>query len=139
MKRVKESHLTYTGYDIHYGAIKAAKSSVKKALLDDYIKIYQKDFFKSHKPKGPTFLVFNPPYGERLKINSAAFHKQIGDTLKQSYAGATAWVLTADMEGLKHVGLRTSKRMAVKNGALDCKFVRYDMYEGSKKGRVHSP
>jgi putative N6-adenine-specific DNA methylase len=37
------------------------------------------------------------------------------------------------MEAIKHVGLRTSRRIPMKNGDLDCLFVRYDMYAGSKK------
>ncbi len=36
---------------------------------------------------------------------------------------------------LKHVGLRTSKRIPLKNGDLDCRLVRYDMYAGTRKVR----
>jgi putative N6-adenine-specific DNA methylase len=31
------------------------------------------------------------------------------------------------------VGLRTSRRIALKNADLDCKFVKYDLYEGTRK------
>jgi len=133
MKRVKEFDYTITGYDVHYGAIKAAKSNVRSAMLEDYVKIYQKDFFNSHKPDGPTTIVFNPPYGERLELSTEDFYKKIGDTFKHSYPGTTAWMLTGDLAGLKKVGLRTSRRIAIKNTTYECKFVRYDMYEGTKK------
>ena len=43
------------------------------------------------------------------------------------------WFITSDIEALKHVGLRTSKRIPLKNGDLDCRLVRYDMYEGSRR------
>ena len=78
--------------------------------------------------------MFNPPYGERLELaDLEGFYKNIGDTLKFGYPGSTAWFITSDMQALKHVGLRTSKRIPLKNGDLDCRFVRYDMYEGSRK------
>ena len=38
-------------------------------------------------------------------------------------------------EALKHIGLRPSKKMTLYNGALECKFQRYDMYAGSKKAK----
>ena len=61
------------------------------------------------------------------------FYKKIGDTLKHNYPGSTAWLITSNVEALKHVGLKTSRRIPLKNGDLDCKLVKYDLYEGSKK------
>ena len=77
---------------------------------------------------------FNPPYGERLdNLDVKDFYSKIGDTLKQGYPGTDAWLITSNLEALKSVGLRTSKRIALKNGDLDCKFVKYELYEGSRK------
>jgi putative N6-adenine-specific DNA methylase len=42
-------------------------------------------------------------------------------------------MITSDMQALKHVGLRTSKRIELKNADLDCKFVKYELYEGTRK------
>jgi len=45
-------------------------------------------------------------------------------------------LITSDFQqGLKSVGLRTSKKIPVYNGKLDCRFVKYEMYEGSKKAK----
>ena len=77
--------------------------------------------------------MFNPPYGERLNIDVEEFYKKIGDTLKHNYPNSTAWLITSDTDALKSVGLRTSKRIALKNADLDCKFVKYELYEGSRK------
>ena len=46
---------------------------------------------------------------------------------------STAWLITSDVHALKHVGLRTSKRIPLKNADLDCRFVKYELYEGSKR------
>ena len=78
-------------------------------------------------------ILFNPPYGERLNIDVNEFYKKVGDTLKHNYPNSTAWMITSDMQALKHVGLRTSKRIELKNADLDCKFVKYELYEGTRK------
>ena len=35
----------------------------------------------------------------------------IGNTLKRNYANSTAWFITSNMEALKYVGLRPSKKI----------------------------
>lgn len=134
VKRMRDTDMTFTGFDRQAGAVKAARANVRTAMLEDYIRIEQADFFESHKTASPVMLMFNPPYGERLAM-PPEFYRHIGDTLKNNWPGATAWMLTADLEGLKSVGLRTSAKIPVKNAALDCRFVRYDLYEGSKKAK----
>ena len=131
-KLIRDSDYEFIGYDTHYGAVKAAKQSVELAALEDFISIYQKDFFNSYPPEGKVCLIFNPPYGERLPMVDE-FYKRIGDTLKKQYLGATAWLITTDAEGLKQVGLKTSRRIPIWNSTYECRFVRYDLYTGSKK------
>jgi len=86
--------------------------------------------------EGKTIVLFNPPYGERLEIDVPIFYKEIGNTLKQGYPNTDAWLITSDFDkGLKSVGLRTSRKIPVYNGKLDCRFVKYEMYEGSRKAK----
>ena len=47
--------------------------------------------------------------------------------------GAKVSIITSDSDALKAVGLRTSRRIALKNADLDCKFVKYELYEGTRK------
>jgi putative N6-adenine-specific DNA methylase len=42
-------------------------------------------------------------------------------------------MITSNMEALKSVGLRPSRKIKLFNGKLESKLVRYDLYEGSKK------
>ncbi len=60
------------------------------------------------------------------------FYKSIGDSLKQRYSGSTAWMITGNLEALKHVGLRPSRKIQLFNGKLESKLVRYDLYRGTK-------
>lgn len=134
LKKIRNSHFKIMGFDKAPSAIRKAKDNIKNANLSDFIGVHHVNFFNSVKEVfGSTTILFNPPYGERLNIDVKEFYKKIGDTLKHGYPDSTVWFITSDLEALKYVGLRTSRRIPLKNADLDCRFVRYDMYKGSKK------
>ena len=134
LKKIRSSHFKIMGFDKAPSAVQKAKANVISANLEEFIGVHHVNFFNSTKEVfGNTTILFNPPYGERLNIDTNEFYKKIGDTLKHNYPGSTAWLITSDTDALKSVGLRTSKRIALKNGDLDCKFVKYELYEGSRK------
>jgi len=136
LNRIKTCKNKIIGIDKAPSAVAKAQDNIKNANLEEFIEVVQDDFFKTKKTnKGPTILVFNPPYGERLAIDAKSFYKKIGDTLKHNYSNTRAWFITSDIEALKYVGLRTSRRIPLKNGNLDCRFVNYEIYEGSKKAK----
>jgi putative N6-adenine-specific DNA methylase len=134
LKKIRSSHFKIMGFDKAPSAVQKAKANVISANLEEFIGVHHVNFFNSTKEVfGKTTIVFNPPYGERLNVETEEFYTKIGDTLKNNYSGSTAWLITSDVEALKHVGLRTSKRIALKNGDLNCKFVKYELYEGTRK------
>ena len=136
IKRTKEFHHTIIGYDKAPSAVQKAKDNIQNANLEDYVSIVQGDFFESKKENiGPLHMVFNPPYGERLNIELERFYREIGDTLKNNYPNTNAWFITANLEALKFVGLRPSRKIKLFNGSLEARLVKYEMYEGSKKGK----
>jgi putative N6-adenine-specific DNA methylase len=134
MKKVKEFHYTIIGYDKAPSAVMKAKDNIKNANLEEYITISEENFFDTQKNnQGPLHMVFNPPYGERLDIHMERFYREIGDTLKQSYPNTNAWFITANLEALKYVGLKPSRKIKLFNGSLEARLVKYEMYEGSKR------
>lgn len=62
-----------------------------------------------------------------------AFYKNIGDTLKKNYPGTNAWMITANLEALKFVGLKPSRKIKLFNAGLEARLAKYEMYEGSKR------
>lgn len=134
MKRTREFHHTIMGYDKAPSAVQKAKDNVQNANLEDYITISQANFFDTKKENvGPLQMVFNPPYGERLDIDLERFYRELGDTLKNNYPNTNAWFITANLESLKYVGLRPSRKIKLFNGSLEARLVKYEMYEGSKR------
>ncbi len=135
LKKIRDFGFKIYGFDTDTIAVKKARQNIKNANLQDFIDISVQDFFSSKKEtEGPMFLVFNPPYDERLAVQDIeAFYAEIGNTLKRGYPGTQAWMITSNMEALKCVGLRPSKKIKLYNGKLESRFVRYEMYEGSRK------
>ncbi len=115
-------------------AIEAAKENINQAKLNQYIKIQTK-LMEEFEPNSESGIVIaNPPYGERLKEKDILdLYKSIGDSLKNNFSGFDAWILSSSRNAMKNVGLKTSKRLTLFNGALECKYHKYSLYKGSRK------
>lgn len=137
LKRIKDFHFKVFGADKEAYITEKAKANVKSANLQDFIEVKTQDFFESKKESDRyMYILFNPPYDERISIqNVEEFYGNIGNTLKRSYPGTQAWMISSNMEALKFVGLRPSRRIKLYNGKLEGKLVCYNMYEGSKKAK----
>jgi|SRR5690554_1528393 len=139
LNKIKEFHFDITGYDKAPSAVSKAKDNIRNANLEDYIKVEQKNFFESQKEtERHLHIVFNPPYGERLDIDLERFYREIGDTLKQNYPGTEAWFITGNLDALKFIGLKPSRRIKLFNGKLESRLVKYQMYAGSKRTKFQN-
>lgn len=136
LKKARDFHFTIKGYDKAPSAVQKAKDNIDNANLSEFISVEHEDFFKTEKQtERHLHMVFNPPYGERLNIDMPEFYKAIGDTLKQNYPDTHAWFITSNLDAIKHVGLRPSRKIKLFNGSLESKLLKYEIYEGSKKAK----
>ena len=133
LNRVKEFTGKIVGYDIDYSALDAARANIESAEMEDVIEVRKQNFFDSEKDMFPLLIVFNPPYDERISINDDDFYKKIGDTFKQHYPNTLAWLISADLDAPKKIGLRPSRKIKLFNGKLETRFLQYEMYDGTKK------
>ena len=120
------------GRDKQLKAVSATKTNAVEKGIDDKIKVSRADFFTSEGMENVT-LIMNPPYDERLKVEDVTgFYKNIGDKFKKDYNGCNAWVFSGNMEALKHLGLKASKRIKLLNGDIESSFNKFEIYEGTK-------
>ncbi|WP_209388946.1 class I SAM-dependent RNA methyltransferase [Chryseobacterium sp. RR2-3-20] len=133
VNRVKEFTGKIVGYDIDARMLNAARTNVESAEMEDIIEVRKQNFFDSKKDLFPLLMVFNPPYDERISINDDDFYKKIGDTFKTNYPNTLAWLISSDLEAVKKIGLRPSRKIKLFNGKLETRFLQYEMYEGTKK------
>lgn len=138
LNRTREFNHKIIGYDKAPSAVRKAQDNIVNANLSDYITVERKNFFDTEKfTENHLHMVFNPPYGERLDIEMEQFYTDIGNTLKRNYPGTDAWFITSNLEALKFVGLRPSRKIKVYNSHLESRLVKYVMYEGSKKAKFN--
>ncbi len=133
VNRVKEINGKIVGYDIDARMLNASKINIEAAEMEDVIEVRKQNFFESKKELFPLLMVFNPPYDERISINDDDFYKKVGDTFKTHYPNTLAWLISSDLEAVKKIGLRPSRKIKLFNGKLETRFLQYEMYEGTKK------
>jgi putative N6-adenine-specific DNA methylase len=114
--------------------VKFPETFQKKQKVDDVVTIQTSPMQEMEVPAGRGVVLMNPPYGERMvKDNIEELYKSIGDTFKKNFQGYDCWVISSNVEAFKHVGLRPSRKITLFNGQLECKFMKYEMYQGTKK------
>lgn len=124
------------GFDLSRKYADIAEKNAEEIAMEEFIEIKQCNFFDLRKPEEDGIIIVNPPYDERLKSSDIeSFYKEMGDHLKQHFSGYDAWILSGNIDALKNLGLRTSRKIPLKNGPIDCKFHQYQLYKGSLKNK----
>ncbi|HAH36505.1 MAG TPA: RNA methyltransferase, partial [Algoriphagus sp.] len=121
--------------DISLQAISFAKENAMTAGVDHMIDFQVCDFAETEIPEKPRgVIMFNPEYGERLgeETELEQTYRRIGDFMKQKCAGYRGYIFTGNLELAKKVGLKPSRRIEFWNGTIDCRLLKYDLYEGKR-------
>jgi 23S rRNA G2445 N2-methylase RlmL len=111
----------------------SAQENIKKARLDKFIEVTNYDA-RELKPEveGKTLFICNPPYGERLESGEEEklkkLYKELGDHWKHNFKGHRTALFTGNLEMLKVVGLKTTKRHILFNGDIECRLAEYSLY-----------
>ena len=123
------------GNDIDLQVLQQAEKNLEYAKLHKDVMLFNGSFEDQDPPEGKTLIVTNPPYGERIKVEDLnAMYELLGDTFKKKYGeNCEVWLITSDFEAMKHIGLKPKKKIPLLNGQLDCRFLQFELYEGSRK------
>jgi putative N6-adenine-specific DNA methylase len=123
------------GSDIEQRAVESAKKNLMAAGFFDLVKLQRADILKAQAPASAGVMVANPPYGERMADADAlaAFYPQLGNALKQRFAGWRCHFLTSDLRMAKLIRLSPSRRVPLFNGALECRLFEFVVVAGSNR------
>ena len=134
--RSKEIDFDYKlyGFDISNAMVKKAQKNIEVAEIDIDIEIVKKDFFNSKKTdEDKLHILINPPYDKRISTDVNVLYKKIGDTLKNNYLYSDVWIITANLEAIKSIGLRSNNKIKLYNSNLESRLLNYAIYPGTKK------
>lgn len=119
------------GYDNNRAAVAIAGQNVKAAGLTNDITIEFQDFKDFTQPAEKSIIVTNPPYGERIKPEDLlGLYKMIGGQFKHQFVDNEAWVLSYREECFDAIGLKSSLKVPLYNGSLECELRKYQMFSG---------
>ncbi|MGQ1947138.1 THUMP domain-containing class I SAM-dependent RNA methyltransferase [Geofilum sp. OHC36d9] len=122
------------GSDIAVKAIDISRQSALDFGLKQYINYSVSAFRETVPPAKKGLIVMNPPYDERLKERDVVrLYSEIGTQLKHVFMGWDAWIISSNFEALKFLALKPGSRYTLYNGALECRYQQFKMYEGSLK------
>jgi len=150
LKRAAESHVDeaaaacLVGRDISTRVVEQARANAQLAglgrlLEDGRLRLEAGDARQMQAPADHGLIVTNPPYGEQSAPRSASVPKlmsDVGDALKQGFAGWTAWLLTSDRQLPRQMRLSETRKTVLYNGALECRFFRFDLVKGQYRPRA---
>jgi len=120
--------------DIRREAVEAAKKNAATAGLEHLIEFDVCDYSETAVPEGGGVVILNPEYGERMgKVRELeSVYKGVGDYFKQKCLGYTGYIFTGNLDLAKKVGLRAKRKIPFFNGAIECRLLEYELYEGSR-------
>jgi putative N6-adenine-specific DNA methylase len=122
-------------YDIEKRAIDISWENAQNAKVENQISFKNIDFFKTSPETGHGLIIMNPPYGQRLEDEDdiVPLYQEIGNHLKKAYNGWDAWILSGNLNAIKYIGLKPSRKIPLFNGPIDCRLNKFELYQGSKK------
>lgn len=121
--------------DHDYKSVRTMRQNLGASGMAQWVQISQSEATIMERPEPGSLIAMNPPYGKRIGEESALIgvYSAIGDRLKAVASGCTAWLLAGNRELSRHIGLRATRRIPVFNGPIECRWMCFDLYEGSKK------
>ncbi|MCK5883397.1 MAG: hypothetical protein KAG61_06895 [Bacteriovoracaceae bacterium] len=112
-------------------SISIAKDCLDRAYLDGLVEFTVEDATEMGPlAENPGVVICNAPYGERLgEIDELGdLYYKYGENLKANFKGYRAYVFTSEPSLRKKISLQTSARIPMRNGNLECRLLRYNLY-----------
>jgi 23S rRNA G2445 N2-methylase RlmL len=131
----EELDFKFYGYDIDKKVLDVAKRNAKSAGVAEYIEFSNTPVSVALPPEEKCMVICNPPYGSRIgdEDNLKDVYRDLGFTLKHRFNGCEAWVLSGNKDLLMEMKLKATRKHFIFNGNIECRFLKYEMYEGSHR------
>jgi len=132
------------GSDISTQIIEQAIENARLAGLDRWLDDGRLAFAacdarQMEPPAEHGMIIANPPYGEQSAPRSATvpgMMADVGNRLKQAFAGWDAWLLTSDRDLPRQMRLQETRKPVLYNGPLECRFFRFTLVKGGYRPRA---
>lgn len=137
----EELDFKFYGYDIDKKVLDFAKKNAKNAGVLEHIEFQSTPISVALPPEEKCMVICNPPYGSRIgdEDNLKDIYRDLGFTLKHRFTGCDAWILSGNKDLLQEMKLKSTRKFFVYNGNIECRFLKYEMYDGSLRKPRETP
>ena len=115
------------GCEINRKVFEQAKSNISLAGLENYIELINNDFLELQLKFTPGIIICNPPYGKKLGNENELIYlfEEMGIFLKNNFSGWIFWLLSGNPKLTKYLKMKSSLKIPVSNGGIDCRWIKY--------------
>ena len=118
---------TIIGCEINKKVFEQANVNISLAGLENYIELINNDFLELQLKCTPGIILCNPPYGKKLGDENEliCLYEQMGIFLKNNFSGWEFWLLSGNPKLTKYLKMKSSLKIPVSNGGIDCRWIKY--------------
>ena len=118
---------TIIGCEINKKVFEQANVNILLAGLENYIELINNDFLALQLSCTPGIIICNPPYGKKLGDENELIYlyEQMGIFLKNNFSGWEFWLLSGNPKLTKYLKMKSSLKIPVSNGGIDCRWIKY--------------
>ena len=118
---------TILGCEINKKVFEQANINISLAGLENYIELINNDFLALQLTCTPGVIICNPPYGKKLGDENEliCLYEQMGIFLKKNFSGWEFWLLSGNPKLTKYLKMKSSLKIPVSNGGIDCRWIKY--------------
>ena len=118
---------TIIGCEINKKVFEQASVNISLAGLENYIELINNDFLALQLSCTPGIIICNPPYGKKLGDENEliVLYEQMGIFLKNNFSGWEFWLLSGNPKLTKYLKMKSSFKIPVSNGGIDCRWIKY--------------
>lgn len=115
----------FIGYDADPRAIAAANKNIRKAGLEDRIRVKTASLARLNTPGGNGIIICNPPYGERLneKQEVQQLYRAMGRIFTARFGGWDLGLFISNTEFGDQLGVKWLAKVSLHNGPIACKLL----------------
>ena len=118
---------TIIGCEINKKVFDQANVNISLAGLENYIELINNDFLELQLSCTPGIIICNPPYGKKLGDENEliCLYEKMGIFLKNNFSGWEFWLLSGNPKLTKYLKMKSSLKIPVSNGGIDCRWIKY--------------
>ena len=139
-KAIDERDIRIYASDVSKRAVRIAEEAARNAGVDGLIDFSVKDFTKFTEADCPSavgYIVTDPPYGERMKVDDLdRLYSGIGTVLQNVFKGWRATILTGASDQLSNIDMKPDRTNSLYNGGILCQAAHYIIYTDEERNAL---